>query len=236
LHFEIYILHYYMDSPIYNLSGKKVGKIDLPEGIFNVPWNPALMHQVVTSMQANARTPVAHTKGRGDVRGGGKKPWKQKGTGRARHGSTRSPIWRGGGVTHGPRAEKSYYRAIPKKMRTKALLVALSQKLRDGNILFVDAFPMREPKTAEAKRSILTLSKVSSFEKLATKRKNAALIALSAPNEFVYKSFRNMGSMQCVEVRNLNPLNVLQYTYLIVENPEQSLPVIASKISKSKII
>ncbi len=86
-----------MKTDIYNKEGKKAGSMELPENIFDVKWNNALMYQVVTTMEANARTPVAHTKNRGDVRGGGKKPWKQKGTGRARHGSIRSPIWRGRG-------------------------------------------------------------------------------------------------------------------------------------------
>src|SRR5437870_3990089 len=109
-----------MESTIYTSEGKKKGVITLPDNVFGVAWNDALMHQVVTSMEANARTPVAHVKTRGEVRGGGKKPWQQKGTGRARHGSIRSPIWKGGGVTHGPLKEKNYSRAIPKKMRAKA--------------------------------------------------------------------------------------------------------------------
>src|SRR6202167_3095081 len=106
-----------MEAIIYNTQGKKSGSVDLPEAIFGIKWNDSLMHQVVTSMQDNARTNVAHTKGRGEVRGGGKKPWRQKGTGRARHGSIRSPIWKGGGVTHGPSKDKVYSVAIPKKMR-----------------------------------------------------------------------------------------------------------------------
>src|ERR1700722_14092071 len=113
-----------METSIYNAQGKKTGALTLPDEIFAVAWNDALMHQVVTSMMDNARTPVAHVKDRGAVRGGGKKPWSQKGTGRARHGSIRSPIWKGGGVTHGPIKDKNYSRAIPKKMRAKALFMA----------------------------------------------------------------------------------------------------------------
>ena len=129
-----------MKSDIYNIQGKKAGSVELPENIFGVAWNDSLMHQVVTTMQANARTPVAHAKMRGEVRGGGKKPWQQKGTGRARHGSTRSPIWRGGGVSHGPRNEKVYARTLPKKMRAKALFMALSRKMKDGELILVDSF------------------------------------------------------------------------------------------------
>jgi len=148
-----------MESIIYNAEGKKAGTIALPESIFGLPWNASLMHQVVTSMQDNARTRVAHAKGRGEVRGGGKKPWQQKGTGRARVGSSRSPIWKGGGVTHGPIKDKVFGREIPKKMRAKALLIALSRKMRDGEIVFVNSFGIDTPKTAAAKKSLLALSK-----------------------------------------------------------------------------
>src|SRR5882672_10916061 len=135
-----------MESPIYNAQGKKTGTINLPESVFGVFWNDALMHQVVTSMHSNARPNVANTKGRGEVRGGGKKPWQQKGTGRARHGSSRSPIWKGGGVTHGPLSEKNYIKKVNKQMRQKALLVTLSRKYKDGEIIFVDSIETKEPK------------------------------------------------------------------------------------------
>ena len=223
-----------MESPIYNSNGKKTGEISLPDAVFGVPWNDALMHQAVVSMQSNARVHVAHTKNRGDVRGGGRKPWRQKGTGRARHGSIRSPIWKGGGVTHGPRKEEVFEKTIPQKMRAKALFIALSRKLKDGELLFVQNFGLESPKTAEAKKALVNLSKISGFEKLTTKKKNAALVAFADGAETVRKSFRNMGNIVCASVRNLNPVSVLGHTYLIIENPEQSVKTLESRISKKK--
>src|SRR5574343_932022 len=114
-----------METQVYNQKGKSVGSLKLPEAVFGLKWNADLVHQVVTSMESTARTNVAHTKNRGDVRGGGKKPWQQKGTGRARHGSTRSPIWVGGGVTHGPRKDKNYERKVNRKMKAKALFTII---------------------------------------------------------------------------------------------------------------
>src|SRR3989338_499645 len=114
-----------MEAKVYNMQGKEAGKIELPENIFGLKWNADLIHQVITSMQSNARAGTAHTKGRGEVRGGGRKPWRQKGTGRARHGSRRSPIWKGGGVAHGPSKEKKYSQKINTVMAHQTFRIAL---------------------------------------------------------------------------------------------------------------
>jgi large subunit ribosomal protein L4 len=222
-----------MKTDIYNAEGKKAGTIDLPEHVFNVAWNDALMHQVVTGMQANARTPVAHVKDRGSVRGGGKKPWRQKGTGRARHGSIRSPIWKGGGVTHGPSNEKSYAKQIPKKMRAKALFMALSRKLKDGEILFVDSFALETPKTAQAMRMLSSFGAIKGFERLAgkTARRNSALIAFAQPRDAAIKSFRNIGTVSSSPVRDLNPVAVLKHRYLVIENPEAAVAIVAKRMA-----
>jgi large subunit ribosomal protein L4 len=217
-----------METTLYTSAGKKKGTIALPENIFDVKWNDSLMHQVVTSMQDNARPTVAHVKDRGEVRGGGKKPWKQKGTGRARHGSSRSPIWVGGGITHGPRKEKDYSRAIPKKMRAKALAMALTKKMQDGEIIFVDTFGLDTPKTAVAKKALASLQGAG-FEKLG-KRKNAAVVAFAEQNTSTEKSFRNIGNITTALVRNLNPVTVLGARYLIIENPEAALSVLSARM------
>ena len=160
-----------MEALIYNQKGEEFGKIQLPETVFGLPKNADLVHQVVISMQSNLRTPVAHTKGRGEVRGGGKKPWQQKGTGRARHGSIRSPIWKGGGVTHGPIKDKNYEKKINKKMKVKALYTILSQKMRDNEILFVDKFSFAKPKTQEAVDVLTSFSKISNYKNIISKKK-----------------------------------------------------------------
>lgn len=222
-----------VETTIYTAAGKKKGTIELPEHIFGLKWNASLMHQVVTSMMDNARPNVAHVKDRGEVRGGGRKPWAQKGTGRARHGSSRSPIWIGGGVTHGPRKEKNYSREIPKKMRAKALAVALSKKQADGELIFVDSFGIDTPKTAAAKKTLLSLEK-GGFEKLG-KSKNAAVVAFSSASASLEKSFRNIGNVKTAIVRNLNPVTVLGAKYLIIENPEAALAVLTARIPAPKI-
>ncbi|MBU4480070.1 50S ribosomal protein L4 [Patescibacteria group bacterium] len=223
-----------MESKIYNQKGKEAGKVELPEGIFGLSWNNDLVHQVMVSMMSNSRSPISHTKDRGEVSGGGKKPWRQKGTGRARHGSSRSPIWRGGGITFGPTNEKNYTKKINKKMSAKALFTVLSQKLKDGEILFVDNFDMKEAKTKDAKEILSSFSLVKGFETMVSKKKNSSFIALGETKENVVKSFSNFGNIQIGETRNLNILNLLNNKYLVIENPEKSLELLSGKISVKK--
>lgn len=220
-----------MKTDIYNKAGEKSGTIEMPESVFGLPWNDALVHQVVVSMQANARTPVAHVKDRSEVAGGGRKPWRQKGTGRARHGSIRSPLWRGGGTTHAPRSEKRYAKSINKKMRAKALHTILSRKFREGEIICVDSLTFEEPKTSEAKSFLSALAKTDDYGAL-NKKRNAALIAMER-DPVVAKSFNNFGNVAVAEVRNLNPVDVLRYKYLILVDPERSIQQLAKRGMKT---
>jgi large subunit ribosomal protein L4 len=221
-----------MNAKVFNQDGKEIKTVELPKEIFELPWNADLVHQVVYSMMTDARDPIAHTKNRGDVRGGGRKPWRQKGTGRARHGSRRSPIWVGGGVAHGPRNEKDYSRKINRKMKNKALAVILSEKARKGNLILIDSMEIKEPKTKMAKEIILSLSKNADCKDLATKRKNSAVIAISARNQNISKSFSNMGNFLLDEVKNINPVDIMNYKYVIIAKPEESFKVLSDRLIK----
>ena len=218
-----------MEATIYNQKGAEAGKINLPEKVFAAKWRADLVHQVVEGMRSNKRAGTADTKDRGEVRGGGKKPWKQKGTGRARHGSTRSPIWVGGGVTHGPLAEKNYKRKISKGMRAQALFSVLSKKWKDGEILFVDSLALKDIKTKTALKVMQDLSKATGFKPLANSKKARVLTALSGRSEKTEKSFRNLPQLEIVFLKNLNPLDVLNYQYLLIENPEESVKFLAAR-------
>jgi large subunit ribosomal protein L4 len=214
-----------MEHKIYNQKGVESGSIKLPESVFGVAWNADLVHQVVTSMMSSARHPIAHTKTRGEVSGGGKKPWQQKGTGRSRHGSTRSPIWVGGGVAHGPRNDKNFDRKVNKKAKAKALYTIISKKFRDGEVLFIDSLNFTKPKAQEAKDTILSLSKIKGFEKFSTKPKNVALITVEKKYPELTKSFKNFGNLSIEEFRTINPVSVLNHKYLVIANPKDSFKI-----------
>lgn len=223
-----------MEATIYNAAGKKAGTVTLPESIFGASWNDSLIHQVVTSMQDNARTPVAHAKGRGEVRGGGKKPWRQKGTGRARHGSIRSPIWKGGGVTHGPSKETVFARAIPKKMRAKALAVALSRKFKDGEIIFVDSLGLTEPKTAAAVKALTAINKAAGTNIFTARGMKSTLVACAELTPAIKKSLRNIERVEIHAVRDLNPVTVLKNKYLVIENPQAAVAIMETRLGSDK--
>ena len=219
-----------MKTDIYNTKGKKEGDITLPKSVFAISMNKDLLHQVVVSMQSNARTNVAHVKDRSEVAGGGKKPWKQKGTGRARHGSSRSPIWRGGGITFGPRNERNFNKKINKKMRIKALCMALSSKLDNNEIIFVDSLGIDTPKTAEARKIIDGIATIKGVDSIATKKHNVALFVTAEKDVTAKKSFNNFGNIKVVEVQNMNPVDVLEYKYIVVVNPKDSVKIIEDRV------
>ncbi len=220
-----------MEATIYNSKGKESGKINLNEKVWGLSWNADLVHQVVESMRSNARMSTAQAKDRSAVSGGGKKPWAQKGTGRARHGSSRSPIWRHGGVTHGPMNEKDYSKKINKKVRAKALYTVLSEKFRNNEVLFIDEISMKAPKTAEAKGIILALSGVKGFEKMLTKKRNAAYFATAEKSEMVSKSFSNFGNIDFDAVENMNPIDLLNHKYVVIVSPEKAISFIEGKLA-----
>lgn len=207
-----------MEAKVYNQKGKETGSVNLPEKVFAAKWRADLVHQVVESMRSNKRAGTADTKDRGEVRGGGKKPWKQKGTGRARHGSSRSPIWVGGGVTHGPLAAKNYKRKISKSMRAQALFSVLSKKWKDGEVIFVDTLAVPEIKTKAAVEIMKNL-----------KINKRTLMALHERAPKTERSFRNLKNLELVFVKNLNPMDILNHKYLVVEKPEESVKFLESR-------
>jgi len=209
-----------MQLAVYNQKGEEVDKINLPKEIFETEINNDLVHQVVLSQMANKRKPIAHTKDRGEVRGGGRKPWRQKGTGRARHGSIRSPIWIGGGVTFGPRNEKIFEKKIPKKMKTKALFMILSSKAKDKEIIILDDLSINEPKTKIASEIFKNLSL----------DKKTKLLALPFKNDNVLKAARNISKIKIILAKDLNVLDLLSYKYLIM--PKESIKVIKETFLK----
>lgn len=187
--------------------------VELPDSVFGLSWNADLVQQVVVSQQANQRTKVAHVKSRGMVRGGGKKPWQQKGTGRARHGSIRSPIWKGGGVTHGPTPEQNYSKKINKKMARKALYTVLSAKARDKEILVLDNLEFTQVKTKLAAEMFGKFSKIENFSRII--KGNGALVALASKDEKIKKSLRNLPYANLEQARNLTAWQILQYKYIL---------------------
>lgn len=191
---------------IYKLDGSVVGELTLATEIFDVVGNQGLIHEASLAQSLNARQPLAHTKTRADVRGGGKKPWKQKGTGRSRHGSIRSPIWKGGGVTFGPTKEKKYARKINKKMNRSAIFSVLSRKMEDKEIKIIDGFD-REIKKSKEWGKILN--------KIIGLKSRVLLVPASTNN--IHQSVANIRNVDAVSAKSLNVYDLLKHKNIVFE-------------------
>jgi large subunit ribosomal protein L4 len=188
-------------------GGKKKGSVTLDSDVFEAPVNVPVMHQVVVAQMAAARSGTSKTKTRAEVRGGGSKPWRQKGTGRARHGSIRAPQWSGGGVAHGPDGRENHTKRVPKKLKRIALRSALSDRASTGDILVVEGVDFEAPRTKDAVALLDALD-------LADRR---VLLVLSAWTEPVVKSFRNLPGVHLLRVDQLNTYDVLVSDVVVFE-------------------
>ncbi len=193
-----------MKLPVYNLAGEEVKKIEVSDAVFAVPFNEAVVHQVMVGLRANARQGTAATKTRGMVRGSTRKLYRQKGTGYARAGSKKSPLRKGGGITFGPHP-RDYRQQIPRKVRRLAIKCVLSAKAGDGELKVLDKFDFTEPKTKQMIDILLALGVESS-----------ALIVTPEPEENVIKSARNVPGIKTTPARVLNILDILSYKNLLM--------------------
>lgn len=205
------------ETKIYNLEGKETGKVKLPAEIFDLEMNSDLIHQAVIAQTANQRQVLAHTKDRGEVRGGGKKPWRQKGTGRARHGSIRSPLWKGGGITFGPTKERVFKKKINRKMKRKALFMVLSTKAKNNQIIILEELKIEQPKTKEM---------IKLIDKLIPEKKRNLLII--ADDLKIIRAAKNISGIKILKPNNINILDLLKYKYLLM--PKQIIEMIGKKL------
>jgi len=201
-----------MKADLFNQRGDKIEEIDLPNRIFSITPTPDLLHQVVLYYRNLSRRVIAKTKDRSEVRGGGRKPWRQKGTGRARHGSIRSPLWRKGGITFGPRPEKKYQTRISREKRKKALFMVLSQKFKEGEIIFVEKIEDVGIKTKSFAKIFKNLTKIK--KDILGER---TLFVLTNKNENIIKAARNLKNVSLASINSLNAYLLLKNKYLIIE-------------------
>lgn len=208
---------------VYNQKAESVGEINLADKVFGVSVNENLIHQAVVAQMANKRQVLANTKDRSEVRGGGKKPWAQKGTGRARAGSSRSPIWKGGGVTFGPLKERNFSKNINKKMKQKAIFMVLSDKVTEKNFVVLDKLEMEDYKTKIFVGILSGLEKIFPktvrAEKIKIgkekKAKKSILIINDSKDEKIKYSGRNIAGVKIINLENINVVDLLKYKKLI---------------------
>lgn len=213
-----------MKIKIYNQQGQETGEQELNPSVFGLKINEALVHQVAVAQMANNRQVLAHTKTKGEVRGGGRKPWRQKGTGRARSGSSRSPIWIGGGVTFGPRNDRNFKKRINRKMKQNALLMVLSDKAAGDNFIILDKLEVSEFKTKVFNKIItgfetkILKSKKKEAKKDAKKKevKRSFLMIVDKGDEKLNCSARNLPGVRLINTENINIVDLLKYKNLIL--------------------
>ncbi len=212
-----------LKAKLYSQTGEEKGEVKLDPEIFGVgPVKEALIQQAVVAQRANSRPMVAHTKNRGEVRGGGKKPWKQKGTGRARHGSIRSPLWRGGGITFGPNAERHYDKKINKKMKRRATLMVLSDRAENNAIKVLETLELKEPKT-KLLQGILGKLKLE---------KNTVLIIEKA-NTVIRRASQNLAKVNLLTVNSLNIVDLLKGKNIVsTQDALKKLTIVFGKKAK----
>ncbi|MEW6622243.1 MAG: 50S ribosomal protein L4 [Bacillota bacterium] len=190
---------------IFNIQGQQVGEMDLDDSVFAANVNIAAMHQVVVNHLANRRRGTASVKDRGEVRGGGKKPWRQKGTGRARVGTIRSPLWRGGGITFGPQPRDYSYK-LPTKLKRVAMRSALTSKVNEGKLIVLDDLSFNEPKT----KDMVQVLKIFNIDGLKT------LVVIPAKDDNITKSARNIKGVKPINVSNINVYDLLNHESLMI--------------------
>jgi large subunit ribosomal protein L4 len=206
---------------LYNQEGTSVGNLELDPKLFEVAPNAALVHQAVVTQEANARQVIAHTKGRGEVRGGGKKPWKQKHTGRARHGSTRSPIWVGGGITFGPTKERNFSMKMNRAAKRKALAMSLTDKVQNEKFVAIDSLKLSEAKT---KRAAAVLGKLP----VAGKK---TLIIVEPTNRDIARVTRNIPNVTAISAKSLNIVDVIGHDFVLAS--KDAVDALVSTYSKN---
>lgn len=201
-------------TKLYNQKAEAVGEIELSENIFGVKANNDLIHQAYVAQLGNERQVLAHTKTKAEVRGGGKKPWRQKGTGRARSGSSRSPIWIGGGVTFGPLKERNFKKDINKKMKQKAMFMVISDRMASEEMAIIDEFKISEFKT-KAFNEIVSKMEEKAMKKLENKKRSVLIIDASTDEKVKY-SGRNLAGVKMLNLDNINIFDLLKYRNLIL--------------------
>ncbi len=218
-----------MKVNVYTTEGKVAKTLEVPENVFGAQWNADLVSQVLYSQASNRRAGTAHTKNRAEVRGSHKKPWAQKGSGRARHGSAQSPLWKGGGVTFGPRNDKNYKKTIPKTMKVAALYSLLSAKVAQGRVIFVDSVSEATGKTKAADAIMRNLSTIEGFKTLCYKKPNNIYMTTKKSDETSKRAFRNLPYMTLHNMEDLNPLDLANTRYLVISDPEETIAYLSSK-------